>query len=398
MDPDYERRLIDEVIYLHSLWHQGPPTRPPHQQPTPSGLLHHAYNPTQFKKQARTKPPNRKGGQNSNTKQLQESQNPTQLPSAASVKEWPCNPSSNSSPATTSGWGTSWPQSNPQTILPSSAEKAKLAANQAQFKALQITKEFLKSGDDGDDDEEEDSEDDDDDDSLEEEEYRFFFKVFMEDRELKEYYEKNYYNGEFSCLVCGGLGKKLAGKKFKDCVALVQHSISIAKTKKRRAHRAYGQAICKVLGWDLARLPTIVSELSEKRELCLQNSGQREAEGRDECKEQEKVCEGIEGSSVVPENQDSQMDASNSGQANVGKGTNNVSVSLETKEVPVNVSNGGEHPPKECVNIEILPNNGESADAKNSSAGAEASNSPKVFCQTVIEIVENTEAGLVNDG
>ncbi|XP_027166051.1 keratin, type II cytoskeletal 60 kDa, component III-like [Coffea eugenioides] len=120
----------------------------------------------------------------------------------------------------------------------------------------------------------EDSEDDDDDDRLEEEEYRFFFKVFTEDRELREYYEKNYYNGEFNCLVCGGLGKKLAGKKSKDCVALVQHSISIAKTKKRRAHRAYGQVICKVLGWDLARLPTIVSALSEKRELCLHNSGQ----------------------------------------------------------------------------------------------------------------------------
>ncbi|XP_027170663.1 uncharacterized protein LOC113770419 isoform X1 [Coffea eugenioides] len=395
MDPDYERRLIDEVIYLHSLWHQGPPTRPT-QQPTPSGLLHHPYNPIQFKRQERIKPASRKGRQNSDRKQLQESQNPTLLPSPASGKEWPCNPTSNSPPATTSGWGTSWPQSSPQTLLPSSAEKAKLAASQAQFKALQITEEFFKSGDD---DDKEDSEDDDDDDSPEEEEYRFFFKVFTEDRELREYYEKNYYNGEFNCLVCGGLGKKLAGKKFKDCVALVQHSISIAKTKKRRAHRAYGQVICKVLGWDLARLPTIVSALSEKRELCLQNSRQGDVEGQDKCKAQEKVCKGTEGSSVVHENQDSQMDASNSGQANVGKGTNDVSVSLETKEALVNVSKGGEYPPKECVCTEILPNNGgESADAKISSSGAEASDSPEVFCQTIPETLETTEAGLVNDG
>ena len=33
-----------------------------------------------------------------------------------------------------------------------------------------------------------------------------------------------------------------------------------------------------------------------------------------------------------------------------------------------------------------------------SSSGAEASDSPEVFCQTIPETLEHTEAGLVNDG
>lgn len=110
-----------------------------------------------------------------------------------------------------------------------------------------------------------DDESEDEDDVMEEDEcdeYRFLMRVFMQDRGIRAYYEKNYEKGEFSCLVCGGSGEKI-GKRFKDCVALVQHSVSIAKTKKRRAHRAYGLVICKVLGWDINRLPTIVSSMAK---------------------------------------------------------------------------------------------------------------------------------------
>lgn len=110
-----------------------------------------------------------------------------------------------------------------------------------------------------------DDESEDEDDVMEEDEcdeYRFLMRVLMQDRGIRAYYEKNYEKGEFSCLVCGGSGEKI-GKRFKDCVALVQHSVSIAKTKKRRAHRAYGLVICKVLGWDINRLPTIVSSMAK---------------------------------------------------------------------------------------------------------------------------------------
>ncbi|KAG8386395.1 hypothetical protein BUALT_Bualt03G0144400 [Buddleja alternifolia] len=102
----------------------------------------------------------------------------------------------------------------------------------------------------GDDSDAIDSSSDDDDEMVEEddgrEEYGFFLKVFEEDTLLKEFYEKNFAKGEFSCLVCGALGGKGTRKKFKGCLALMQHSIAIARTKKRRAHRAFGQAVCKI--------------------------------------------------------------------------------------------------------------------------------------------------------
>lgn len=93
--------------------------------------------------------------------------------------------------------------------------------------------------------------------------YTFLSKLF-EDSELKEYYSKNFVAGVFSCLVCGAVGGKNSSKKFKGCLPLVQHSISIAKTKRRGAHRALAQAICNVVGWNIDRLPEIVSMLSDK--------------------------------------------------------------------------------------------------------------------------------------
>ncbi|KAL3508770.1 hypothetical protein ACH5RR_028171 [Cinchona calisaya] len=458
MDPEYERRLRDEVIYLHSLWHQGPP-KPPHH-PTPARLLHHPSNPTQFKKKESHKPRNKNG-----TKRIKNHSD--------SGKEWPCKPTSDSSPATTSEWKTSWPQPNSQTFLPSVEKKAKLAANQAQLKALKRVRGFFESRDDDDDEEEDDSEDDDD--LMEKKEYSFFVGVFMEDGELREFYEKNYYNGEFSCLVCGGLGKKLASKKYKDCVALVQHSISIAKTKKRRAHRAYGQAICKVLGWDIARLPTIVSELSEKRELSstnsgpceVEDSGQAEAEanvgearkdglsaienkedsangsnsgqcedggkGKGECQAQGHVGEVTrddsnsldikEGSMHVHDPEFGEVEGDGKGKANVGEGNKDDLSALENNEDSANRSNSGQCEDRGKGECEAQENvgegtkdkstsldskegsmdvdnsgQGEGEDKHNPLTGAEAPENLEDFIQAVPELMENKEAGLLNDG
>lgn len=88
-----------------------------------------------------------------------------------------------------------------------------------------------------------------------------FLEVFEGDVELKEYYEKNWANGEFLCLVCGGSGQ-MVGRKYKNCLALVQHTVTISNTKKRAAHRAYGQVLCKVLGWDINQLPLVSRNLS----------------------------------------------------------------------------------------------------------------------------------------
>ncbi|MCI21136.1 hypothetical protein A2U01_0042300, partial [Trifolium medium] len=80
----------------------------------------------------------------------------------------------------------------------------------------------------------------------------------MEDNQLRGYYQRCFENGEFFCLVCGAAEKKKSGKKYKDCIGLVQHSKLIVRTTNKKAHRAFGQAVCKVLGWDIHRLPTIV--------------------------------------------------------------------------------------------------------------------------------------------
>lgn len=88
------------------------------------------------------------------------------------------------------------------------------------------------------------------------EEYKFFLGVFVRDRKLRDYHDKNCANGDFCCFVCGE-GKKQV-KKFKSCEGLLQHSISIAKTKRKRAHRALGLVLCKVFGWYVDRLPVIV--------------------------------------------------------------------------------------------------------------------------------------------
>ncbi|KAG8497138.1 hypothetical protein CXB51_008379 [Gossypium anomalum] len=42
------------------------------------------------------------------------------------------------------------------------------------------------------------------------------------------------------------------------CVGLVHHCMSILKTKCKTSNRAFGLVVCKVLGWDIDRLPVIL--------------------------------------------------------------------------------------------------------------------------------------------
>ncbi|XAR56463.1 hypothetical protein NMG60_11036960 [Bertholletia excelsa] len=228
MDPYYEQRLREEVLYLHSLWRQGPP-RPPNYNPNSDTSRHlRLSNAKKFKKHKKKKP---------------------KLPPVSDL-EWPCkepseNPSLSSWPA---------PPPPPAPAITTAEEQARFAANQAQKSALKATREFLMQLDDDDEENEGASDENDfmDDDGYEE--YMFFLNMFNEDVELRGYYEKNWKGGEYLCLVCGGIRNKV-GKRFRNCVALVQHSTTIAKTKKRQAHRAFAQVICKVLGWDIDKLP-----------------------------------------------------------------------------------------------------------------------------------------------
>ncbi|KMT13158.1 hypothetical protein BVRB_4g085660 isoform B [Beta vulgaris subsp. vulgaris] len=232
---DYETQLRDEVIYLHSLWHRGPPPTLNRPSQTPHFLK--PSNSTHYKK----------------TRKKFKTFEKTHL---ISDKEWPVE----SLPKCPSPSGSSWPEFKPHSALvsrPATAEeREKVLGLKIHLKGLDSCSGlFHREGDNESDDDMEEEEDDDGDDV---EEFEFFMKVFEEDSELRGYYEKNCENGEFYCLVCGVIGKKLR-RKYKNCVALVQHSITISNTKKRNAHRAFGHVICKVLGWDVNRLPSVPS-------------------------------------------------------------------------------------------------------------------------------------------
>ncbi|XP_073050498.1 uncharacterized protein [Primulina eburnea] len=258
MDPHYEQRLREEVIYLHSLWHQGPP-RPAAGAQAPNRLQ--PSNTAHFKREGRPK-----GRRGRKSKKIPHNEAPESKSSPG--KEWPSIITPSPAEATSS-WGNlaAKPVQLPQSL--SLEEQLKFAAKKAQSKALKTVSEFLKSND-GDTDSESgsiDSISDEDDEFMGEndgrQEYTFFLKVLMEDAELKDYYEKNFAKGEFNCLICCAVGGKNTGKKFKGCLPLVQHSITLGKTKRRRAHRAYGQAVCKIFGWDIDRLSTVASLLSD---------------------------------------------------------------------------------------------------------------------------------------
>lgn len=178
-----------------------------------------------------------------------------------SSSEWPCEKPIENSPSAVLEWPAFNPHPASATCAVSTQEQSKFAALQLQQKALKICKDIFVVNYESDGDECEFQDEDDDtlmhEDESEEgcEEFKFFSRVFTEDHNLRIFYENNYEDGEFYCLICDGIGKRFTG-----CVALVQHSTAISKTKKKPAHRAYGRVICKVLGWDINRLPTIKFE------------------------------------------------------------------------------------------------------------------------------------------
>ncbi|XP_076928546.1 uncharacterized protein LOC143592535 isoform X2 [Bidens hawaiensis] len=256
MDPYNEQQLRDEVLYLHSLYHHGHPNLNP-TPPPPINLK--PLNPTRFKK-PKSKPP----------KFTQKKPKPGTF----SGKEWPVPPPQPDPVLNQSGWPElklkPKPKPSPQVLVLSPQELVNRNWNHVQQRALDSVKSFYSDNVELSDEEltDENDEDEFDDDMLDDGENAdekvggFFQKLFSGDGELKDYYVKycGGGGGEFLCLVCGGVNEKF-GKRFKDCVALVQHSVSVAKTKKVRSHRAYGKVVCGVLGWEIDRLPSsIVSD------------------------------------------------------------------------------------------------------------------------------------------
>ncbi|KAK9088838.1 hypothetical protein Scep_027920 [Stephania cephalantha] len=232
-NPALERIWAEEVRYLHSLWHNNGLSPNPNPAIQPTNTTHHilrACNQISFKK-----PKNKKKIK----KKIQDPQ--------TSEIEWPCEPSPRKE--------TEWPQiisqsaTAAQTI--SAEEQSRREAMQLQQRSIKVTQDFFgrNQSSDCEDDSEEEGEGGGED--------EFFRGVFEKDCDLRRYYEKKWESGEFWCLVCCGSGRK-RWKKFKNCVALVQHSMGISRTDRKRAHRAFAVVVCRVLGWDIKRLPSIV--------------------------------------------------------------------------------------------------------------------------------------------
>ncbi|KAL9438135.1 hypothetical protein AB3S75_023907 [Citrus x aurantiifolia] len=261
MNPYDEQRLRDEVLYLHSLWHLGPPGNP---NPSPNSIARPRPRPrpeapstAALRTPTRTTPFKKKKN-NSGKQPLSGSGTSESEAGLDSGPEWPVNPP----PPVATGWPIEKPKTRPEPL--SAQDQAKLFAMQVQHRAIESCIEFFSKRVGGEGIEDDESEELDEEDYLTEndklvdsEVYKFLLELFVNDEKLRGYYEKNNETGDFSCLVCFGIGKKV-NKRYKDCVGLVQHSISISKTKIKRAHRAFGQVVCKVLGWDIDRLPVIV--------------------------------------------------------------------------------------------------------------------------------------------
>lgn len=290
---DREQGSVEEVLYLHSLWRQGPPlsrTRVADVSPSEEGNR---------SKRAKIEPPsekkkNKKNKKKSKEKKKREIKEKKQLekPSEEETPEETGKPqepgkteeteNANKNWTDVSDWDTNKPAQstdcwghspNRKLAEPlTEGEQLHLANINLQHKAVRAFKDFLTR--DGED--ESSEEDDEDEEEVEEDEVmaidaasvpsggaikredeaqKFFVKLFEEDQELRQFYERNCNCGVFECLVCAAVGAKL-GKRFPDCVSLIQHAMKIIKTKKKAAHRGYGRSICCLLGWSADRLPS----------------------------------------------------------------------------------------------------------------------------------------------
>ncbi|CAL5051123.1 unnamed protein product [Urochloa decumbens] len=234
---DRERRLAEEVLHLHSLWHRGPPDPVPNPEPEPAPAQSHSAD-------RKTKTSDRKR---------------RKLDAAAAAEpkdtgsEWAIAPAPpNSSPK-------SWPDAAPSSSTPAKPPPPPASPGAlAQQKALRAAAEFFSNRGDS---SSSDSSDDDEEGSEEQEGEQdaagFLTGLFERDAALRGHYERGCESGQFACMVCAAGTRK--ARRFGGCKALVQHAHDATpRYGRRRAHRALAAVLCRVLGWDVARLPSIV--------------------------------------------------------------------------------------------------------------------------------------------
>lgn len=285
---DVEQGQIDEVLYLHSLFKQGPP--PGRRRPRPENAAPSEEGKSNKQAKIETVTEKKKNKKKSKAKKKPERKEKKQ-PQQPSAEETPEEPGKSQEPENdnknwiaVSEWDTNnpgeiqnWNSPLSRTVAEPLTEEEQLrfANINLQHRAVRAFKEFLTRGREGES-SEEDDEDNEEEAEVEDEEgqsladpsvesggaigkeadaQKFFLKLFEEDQELRQLYEQNCNCGVFECLVCAAVGAKI-GKRFPDCVSLIQHAMKILKTKKKAAHRGYGRSICCLLGWNADRLPS----------------------------------------------------------------------------------------------------------------------------------------------
>ncbi|KAE8818716.1 splicing factor, arginine/serine-rich 19-like [Hordeum vulgare] len=165
----------------------------------------------------------------------------------ADDKPWPCDPPppADAAPSAAWGWGPpAEPSADRSWGLPAEPPtQPPVAARCPQAAAVRACRALF--GEHADDDDEEGEEEEGD-------ATRFFDELLEKDAGLRGLYEAERETGRFLCLVCEGIGAR-AGKRFPGCAALVQHAGSVARTKRRLAHRAFADAVGRLLGWGAGR-------------------------------------------------------------------------------------------------------------------------------------------------
>eukprot|EP00252_Welwitschia_mirabilis_P021162 TRINITY_DN5349_c0_g1_i1.p1 TRINITY_DN5349_c0_g1~~TRINITY_DN5349_c0_g1_i1.p1 ORF type:complete len:381 (+),score=56.68 TRINITY_DN5349_c0_g1_i1:211-1353(+) len=311
-------RLADEVRYLHSLWRQGPPKRSSaaknnserndsrnktfeegkkqsnEETATASKIGSEWETELNVEQPKRFK--NSKKRKNEETAPLSEIKERTQH---VTRSEWKIKENGE------------WPQSfkkqkHEETTSTSKIEKRKTDASNLEWKvegnvetadgawisvttdwnvgeiepklrqetvhqrAVKAFRNFLAEGLEDEsfiEEEEDESEDSSDDDdgyiSKEDRVMKFFVDMFEKDAELRSYYEENCNCGSFECFVCSAIGQKI-GKRFPNCDSLIQHALTLLKTKRMASHRGYGKALCAILGWNANRLPNLKSSATPR--------------------------------------------------------------------------------------------------------------------------------------
>ncbi|CAO2166458.1 unnamed protein product [Urochloa humidicola] len=152
---------------------------------------------------------------------------------------WPCEPTPPPDPAEAESW--SWGPPAVPAPRPTVEVAAAAVPLHPQAAAVRSCRAFFKSRIEDDEEEEDEGN-----------AGRFFGELLGGDAALRGFYEAEREKGQFLCLVCEGSGTRV-GKRFVGCAALVQHAGCVARTKRRLAHRAFADAVGRLLGWSAGR-------------------------------------------------------------------------------------------------------------------------------------------------